>query len=60
MCLNMTPTCFSIRDDQHRELRELRDKTGAPIAESIRRAIDAYLVEQRASLRGGRKLPKRK
>lgn len=30
--------------DQLAQLRQLQEETGAPVAEHIRRAIDAYLV----------------
>jgi hypothetical protein len=32
---------------QKTEIEKLSDKTGAPVAELIRRAIDAYLKEHR-------------
>jgi predicted DNA-binding protein len=40
---NMIRTAVHLRIDQAKELSELSDKTGAPTAELIRRAIDAYL-----------------
>ena len=36
---------------QKRVLEQLSDKTGAPVAELIRRAIDAYLDSRRKELK---------
>jgi len=40
---NMTRYALYVRPDQLQQLNTLSDKTGAPTAELIRRAIDAYL-----------------
>lgn len=36
-----------IREDQKADLESVSDKTGAPVAELIRRAIDKYLKENK-------------
>ncbi len=47
----MKRTNMYFTDEQHEKLQELSDKTGAPIAELVRRAVDAYLAfaEQRGT-----------
>ena len=40
---SMKRTALFLRDDQLKKLEAIRVKTGAPIAESIRRAVDLYL-----------------
>jgi hypothetical protein len=37
---------YHLRDDQIAALQKLQEQTGCPVAESIRRAIDAYLARQ--------------
>jgi len=37
--------------EQKRKLEMLSDKTGAPVAELVRRAIDAYLVSRKKELK---------
>ena len=37
--------------EQKRKLETLSDKTGAPVAELVRRAIDAYLVLRKKELK---------
>jgi predicted DNA-binding protein len=39
----MKRTALFLRDDQMQKLTERSAETGAPVAELIRRAIDAYL-----------------
>ena len=39
----MKRTAFFLRDDQLQKLASRSAETGAPVAELIRRAIDAYL-----------------
>ena len=41
----MKRTNIHLSDDQLKALRELSDKTGAPVAGLVRRAIDAYLAK---------------
>jgi Ribbon-helix-helix domain len=41
-------TNLHLKDDQLKRLRALSDKTGAPVAELVRRAIEAYLKQHRA------------
>jgi predicted DNA-binding protein len=43
----MKRTAFFLREVQVKKLQALSEKTGAPVAELIRRAIDKYL-QQRA------------
>ena len=35
-----------LRPDQMKQLKALNEKTGAPVAELVRRAVDAYLAER--------------
>jgi predicted DNA-binding protein len=42
----MKRTALFLKDDQLAKLQKLSDKTGAPVAELVRRAIDAYLKER--------------
>jgi predicted DNA-binding protein len=37
-------TNIYLRPDQMKQLKALSEKTGAPIAELVRRAVDAYLA----------------
>ena len=37
-------TNIYLRPDQMKKLKALNEKTGAPIAELVRRAVDAYLA----------------
>jgi predicted DNA-binding protein len=39
-------TNIYLRADQSKKLKSLSEKTGAPVAELIRRAIDKYLQER--------------
>ena len=39
-------TNIYLRQDQTKKLKALSEKTGAPVAELIRRAIDKYLQER--------------
>lgn len=45
--MGMKRTALFLKEPQLRKLQALSAKTGAPVAELIRRAIDAYL-EKRA------------
>ena len=45
----MTPRTrhnFFIDDDQMERLREVKERDGVPVAEQIRRAIDAWLEQK--------------
>jgi predicted DNA-binding protein len=44
----MKRTNLHLKDEQLKRLRALSDKTGAPVAELVRRAIEAYLKQHRA------------
>lgn len=39
----MRRTAVFLKEEQLKKLQKLSDKTGAPVAELIRRAIDKYL-----------------
>lgn len=39
----MRRTALYVKEEQLKKLQAISDKTGAPVAELIRRAIDAYL-----------------
>ena len=40
-----------LNEKQTKVLEQVSDKTGAPVAELIRRAIDAYLASRRKELK---------
>ena len=42
----MKRTALFLRPEQIKKLQMLSDKTGAPVAELIRRAVDKYLQER--------------
>ena len=41
--MHVKPVSVYLTHDQHERLQALKEKTGAPVSELIRRAIDAYL-----------------
>jgi len=47
----MKRTAIFLKEDQHKKLQTLSEKTGAPVAELIRRAIDKYLHERARELK---------
>jgi predicted DNA-binding protein len=47
----MKRTALFLKADQVKKLQILSEKTGAPVAELIRRAIDSYLQERAKELR---------
>jgi len=47
----MTRTALFLREEQLEKLLILSEKTGAPIAELVRRAIDKYLQERAKELK---------
>jgi hypothetical protein len=49
---------FELRADLREGLNVLKERDGAPVAESIRRAIEAWLELKGVSQRGGTKRPK--
>ena len=49
--LTMKRTALFLKEDQLKKLLTLSDKTGAPVAELIRRAIDKYLQERAKELK---------
>jgi len=44
--VTMKRTALFLQEEQIKKLQRLSDKTGAPVAELIRRAIDQYLQER--------------
>jgi predicted DNA-binding protein len=49
--MTMRRTALFLKEDQLKKLQTLSDKTGAPVAELIRRAIDKYLLERAKELK---------
>jgi hypothetical protein len=47
----MRRTALFLKEDQLKKLSALSDKTGAPVAELIRRAVDKYLRERAKELK---------
>ena len=47
----MKRTALFLKEQQLAKLQTLSDKTGAPIAELVRRAIDSYLVLRKKELK---------
>jgi predicted DNA-binding protein len=47
----MRRTALFLKDEQIKKLQKLSDKTGAPVAELVRRAIDKYLQERAKELK---------
>ena len=47
----MKRTALFLKEQQLEKLQTLSEKTGAPIAELVRRAIDAYLLSRRKELK---------
>jgi predicted DNA-binding protein len=57
---NMKQTSLFLRLEQFAKLAELSRLTGAPVAELIRRAIDAYLEQRQEELGSAGKTDSRK
>jgi predicted DNA-binding protein len=47
----MKRTALFLKEEQLKKLSALSEKTGAPVAELIRRAIDRYLQERSKELK---------
>jgi predicted DNA-binding protein len=47
----MTRTALFLKEAQLKKLKALSDRTGAPVAELIRRAIDKYLQKRAKELK---------
>jgi len=47
----MKRTALFLKELQLKKLQKLSEKTGAPVAELVRRAIDAYLHSRKKELR---------
>jgi len=47
----MKRTALFLKEEQIKKLLMLSDKTGAPVAELIRRAIDTYLQDRAKELK---------
>jgi len=50
-CMVMKRTALFLKEEQLKKLLALSEKTGAPVAELIRRAIDKYLLERAKELK---------
>lgn len=50
-CLHMKRTALFLKDEQLKKLQRLSEKTGAPVAELIRRAVDTYLKQRAKELK---------
>jgi predicted DNA-binding protein len=44
-------TALFLKEQQIEKLQKLSEKTGAPVAELVRRAIDAYLLLRKKDLK---------
>jgi predicted DNA-binding protein len=49
--MTMKRTALFLKEEQLKKLQKLSEKTGAPVAELIRRAIDKYLQERAKELK---------
>ena len=49
--VTMKRTALFLKEEQIKKLQKLSEKTGAPVAELIRRAIDRYLQERSKELK---------
>jgi predicted DNA-binding protein len=47
----MRRTALFLKEPQLAKLQKLSEKTGAPVAELVRRAIDAYLLSRKKELK---------
>jgi hypothetical protein len=47
----MKRTALFLREKQLEGLQKLSEKTGAPVAELVRRAIDVYLLSRKKQLK---------
>ena len=47
----MRRTALFLKEEQLQKLQTLSEKTGAPIAELVRRAIDVYLLSRKKELK---------
>jgi predicted DNA-binding protein len=47
----MRRTALFLKEQQLKNLQKLSEKTGAPVAELVRRAIDAYLLSRKKELK---------
>jgi hypothetical protein len=47
----MRRTALFLKEQQLDKLQKLSEKTGAPVAELVRRAIDAYLLSRKKEIR---------
>jgi predicted DNA-binding protein len=49
--MSMRRTALFLKEQQLEKLQKLSEKTGAPVAELVRRAIDAYLLSRKKELK---------
>jgi predicted DNA-binding protein len=47
----MRRTALFLKEQQLEKLQKLSEKTGAPVAELVRRAIDAYLLSRKKEIK---------
>jgi predicted DNA-binding protein len=47
----MKRTALFLKEEQLKKLQKLSEKTGAPVAELVRRAIDVYLISRKRELK---------
>jgi len=47
----MKRTALFLKEEQIKKLQKLSNKTGAPVAELVRRAVDDYLKERAKELK---------
>jgi hypothetical protein len=47
----MRRTALFLKEQQLKKLQKWSEKTGAPVAELVRRAIDAYLLSRKKELK---------
>ena len=50
---SMVRTALFVKSGQMAKLQTLSKVTGAPVAELVRRAIDAYLEQRKAEIKNG-------
>lgn len=53
--MTMQRTALFLKQEQIKKLLALSEKTGAPVAELIRRAIDKYLLERAKELKSSKR-----
>jgi predicted DNA-binding protein len=49
--VTMKRTALFLKEEQLKKLKKLSEKTGAPVAELVRRSVDEYLKKRAKELR---------